>query len=88
MKRDHDFKMSYTRRHFKIEESIKKREDKMPKEICSKCHEDFMNCKCDTYHPNIVPEYTFKCAKCRIEFTLYYKPRFCLWCGAPVKNNG
>jgi hypothetical protein len=25
--------------------------------ICSKCHEDFLNCKCEQFHPNvIIPE--------------------------------
>ena len=26
----------------------------LPQGICSKCHEDFMNCKCDSFHPNII----------------------------------
>ena len=25
----------------------------MPKGKCSKCHEDFMNCQCDSFHPNL-----------------------------------
>ena len=25
----------------------------IPTQICSKCHEDFMNCKCEQFHPNI-----------------------------------
>lgn len=25
----------------------------IPTQVCSKCHEDFMNCKCDSFHPNV-----------------------------------
>jgi len=25
----------------------------IPEGICSKCKEDFMNCKCEEFHPNI-----------------------------------
>lgn len=29
-------------------------------EVCSKCHEDFMNCKCSTFHPNIPVKYSWQ----------------------------
>ena len=41
-------------------------------ELCSKCHEDFMNCKCDMFHPNLECEHEWgitdgsehQCSKC------------------------
>lgn len=26
----------------------------MPNEVCSKCHEDFMHCRCSQYYPNTI----------------------------------
>lgn len=31
----------------------------IPTQLCSKCHEDFMNCKCENFHPNI-PTHSFE----------------------------
>lgn len=28
-------------------------------EICSKCHENGMNCHCENFHPNVQPTYEF-----------------------------
>lgn len=27
---------------------------RIPKGECSYCHENFMNCRCDSFHPNII----------------------------------
>jgi hypothetical protein len=55
--------------------------------ICSKCHEDFMNCKCEQFHPNVILDKIkeYYCSNCQrvLRYTAISipTPKFCMVCG-------